>query len=117
MRRVTPPMKTSLLLQALLLGMIGLGCQSVDDGGSSAARDDEDDHEQELALSDVPQAVKDAALAAVPGLQMTEAETELENGVRTYCIEGSADGKEYEIEISADGRVLEVETEDEEDDD
>lgn len=110
-------MKNLLLPQALLLGIIGLGCQSVDQGGPSAARDDKDDHEQELALSDVPQAVKDAALAAVPGLLMSEAETELENGVRTYCIEGSADGKEYEIEISADGRVLEVETEDEDEED
>lgn len=110
-------MKNSLLMQAAMLGLIGLGCQNVEDGGPARASATGNEGEQEIALSDVPQAVKDAALAAVPGLQMSEAETELENGVRTNCIEGSADGKEYEIEISADGRVLEVEAEDEDEED
>lgn len=105
----------SLLSNALLLGLIGFSCQNLDRSDPSAAGEAEDEVEQELPLSEVPQAVKDAALAAVPGLVMSEAETELQGGVRTYCIEGEVDGKEYEIEISADGKVLEIETEDDED--
>ena len=108
-------MKNSLLIHGALIGLIALSCQNVQDDDPARASTTSDEGEQELALSAVPQAVKDAALAAVPGLVIAEAETEQENGVTIYCIEGTAGGKEYEIEISADGQVLDIETEDDED--
>jgi putative hemolysin len=91
-------MKNTRLLSACLLILLSIGCQST----SSAT----------MTLDEVPQAARDAALAAVPGLVLEEAETEVANGATVYCLEGKADGKEYEIEVTADGRVLEVESED-----
>lgn len=70
----------------------------------------EDD--QEIALSEVPPAVMDAARGAVEGLQIKEAEVEQEKGQTVYEFEGEANGKEYEIEVSADGKVLEVNEDD-----
>ena len=75
----------------------------------------EDDEEIELA--DVPQKVKDAAIAAVKGIKLTEASIEKEDGKTVYELEGTVDGKEYEIEVDEDGKVLEVEQEDDDDDD
>lgn len=98
-------MSRTLLLMVL---MLGLSCQS-------AEHEDGDEHE--IAMSEVPQAAKDAALAAVPGLVIAEAETETENGVRVYCLEGMARGKAYEVEVTADGAVLEIESESESDED
>lgn len=75
--------------------------------------DGEEENEVEIALSEVPKAVQEAAKGAVPGLTLgNEAEVEEENGVKVYEIEGTASGKEYEIEVSADGKVLEVEEDD-----
>lgn len=77
---------------------------------------DDDDVSEEIPLSDVPQHVKDAAIAAVPGLVLEEAEREHENGALVYEVEGKADGIEYEVEVNEDGTVLEIETDDDEDD-
>lgn len=109
-------MKNSLLLNALVLGLVGLGCQTLRDSEAARAAAAEDEDDQEISLSEVPQAAKDAALAAVPGLVLSEAEKESEDGVTTYCLEGEANGAEYEIEVTADGRVIEVESEDDDDD-
>ena len=81
-----------------------------------ARGDEEDDDDEEIALSEVPEVVKAAALAAVPGIVLEEAEREVEDGVTVYCLEGAADGVEYEIEVSAEGKVLETEVDDEADD-
>ena len=70
----------------------------------------EDD--QEIALSEVPPAVMDAAQGAVEGIQIKEAEVEQEAGQTVYEFEGKANGVEYEIEVSADAKVLEVEKDD-----
>jgi uncharacterized membrane protein YkoI len=123
-------MKLSLLWIGLLLGLVAVGCtmlggsksaSSAKSGGSSAAvatgDEDDDDDEQEIDLSQVPQAVKDAAIAAVPGLVLQEAEVETENGATVYCLEGTANGTEYEVEVTSSGQVLEVEEEDDDDDD
>ena len=77
------------------------------------------DDEHEVALEDVPAHVLEAALEAVSGVEITEAETEDDGGFH-YDLTGHVDGREVEIEISEDGEVLEVEWEDEdesEDDD
>lgn len=85
-----------------------------DDGAAGdffgLAWDDEDD-EEEIPLSDVPEAVMNAAKAAVPGIVFEEAEREVEDGVTVYSLEGEAGGVEYEVEVTADGKVNEVETE------
>ena len=73
--------------------------------------------EGSVALDAVPQIVKDAALAAVPGLVLEEAESEVEKGVLVYELEGKVGRVEYEIEVTADGKVLEVEKDDDDDDD
>jgi ABC-type Zn2+ transport system substrate-binding protein/surface adhesin len=78
-----------------------------DDAGEED--DDEAEHELEIPVSSVPKAVMAAALKAVKGIRLTEAEVE---SVLVYELEGTASGKEYEIEITAEGEVIEVEAED-----
>jgi uncharacterized membrane protein YkoI len=75
------------------------------------------DDDEEIDLADVPQKVKDAAVAAVKGIKLTEASVEQEDGKTVYELEGTVDGKEYEIEVDEDGKVLEIEQEDDDDDD
>lgn len=79
-------------------------------------QDDEED-EREIPLSEVPQAVQDAAKAAVPGIVLSEAEVETEDGKQVFCVFGIANGQEYEVEATPEGKVLEVEKEDGDDED
>ena len=65
--------------------------------------------EVEIPLTDVPEVVLAAALDAMPGIELTEAEFEMERGQRIYELEGRLDGVEYEIEVSSAGEVIEVE--------
>lgn len=71
--------------------------------------------EIELPMNEVPAIVIESAQNAVPGIELTDAEIEIKNGVRVYELEGTFEGKSYEIEISEAGEVLEVETEEESD--
>ncbi len=52
--------------------------------------------------------VKDAALAAVPGITLTGADTEVENGVRVFGLLGMADEEPYKLqpgqELAGPGR-------------
>ncbi len=88
------------------------GYEGPDDDDDAEDDDGDDEHEEEIPLSDVPDLVMNAAELAVPGIVIEEAERETENGATIYCLEGEADGLEYEIEVSADGAVLETEIED-----
>jgi hypothetical protein len=65
----------------------------------------------------VPELVVDAALAAVPGGTMIDAESEEKNGQIVYEIEISRDGDDFEVELDAEGNVLEIEEERGDDDD
>ncbi len=65
--------------------------------------------ERVIPLSEVPQEILAAAQQAVPGIQIEEAEIEMENGQQVYELSGIAAGQEYEIEISGTGEILEVE--------
>jgi len=67
--------------------------------------------DEKIPLADVPAAVKDAAVKAVDGLTLTEAEKEVKNGAVVYELKGTASGKEYEVKVSADGKVLKTEEE------
>jgi len=75
------------------------------------------EEEQDVSLSDIPQAVLNAAMVAVPGIVLTEAEVESTEKGEVYELEGEAGGKEYEIHIAADGTVIGVEADDDEHDD
>jgi uncharacterized membrane protein YkoI len=99
------------------------GYEGADDDGDDEEDegDDEDGDDEgvdeEIPLSEVPDIVKDAAMNAVPGLVLEEAERETEGDTVVYELEGEAAGKEYEIEVSAAGEVLEIELDDDDDDD
>lgn len=67
------------------------------------------ENEAEIPLAEVPEAVMAAAQQAVPGIEIEEAEIEMEDGQKVYELSGTANGKEYEIEISGTGEILEVE--------
>ena len=123
-------MKKLLTPLGLLLGLAFAGCNqlggtdgtaAIGDGGKPAMPavndDDDDDDEEEIALSELPEIVRSAAFAAVPGFTLQKAEKELENGVVVYCLEGTLAGKAYEIDVSADGQVLDQEEDDDDDDD
>lgn len=86
---------------SLCLVVVGLWCVTASSAG-------------EVALDEVPEAVKQAALAAMPGIELVEAEVEQERQGMVYELEGTLDGKRYEIEVTSDGTVLEVELEEDE---
>ena len=88
-----------------------------EDDDDEEGDDDDGDDEEEIALDQVPQAAKDAALAELPGFVIETAEKETENGQVLYGLEGTVNGEPYEVEVTADGQVIEVEKEDDEDDD
>ncbi|MEE4659660.1 MAG: PepSY domain-containing protein [Halieaceae bacterium] len=69
------------------------------------------EQEEDIPLAEVPPVVMQAAQNAVPGITITEAELEKDDGEMIYELTGEADGQEYEIEIGADGSVLEIEQE------
>ncbi|NOT30577.1 MAG: hypothetical protein HOP15_09045 [Planctomycetes bacterium] len=80
-----------------------------DDSDDDSDDDEQDENDQELALDQVPAAIKQAAEAAVPGFVLVSAETETEKGARHYCLVGTAGGESVEIELGTDGKVLEIE--------
>jgi uncharacterized membrane protein YkoI len=122
-------MKKTNWLTVLTLGALAASCGSVQDvqddsstkaGHTGAARDvvgDDDDDEDgddenevAVALDQVPEAVKKAALAAVPGFVLVSAEKETEEGELRYCLEGTANGESVEVEVNAaDSKVVEIE--------
>ena len=67
------------------------------------------DDDIEIPMNEVPELVLAAALNAMPGIKLSEAEYEMENGQQVYELEGELNGVEYEIEVSSAGEVLEIE--------
>ncbi len=65
--------------------------------------------EQEISLDKVPATAIQAAENALPGIRLTEAEIEFEDGVEVYELEGERNGKHYELEVTADGTIIEIE--------
>ena len=72
--------------------------------------------EQRIPLTEVPAAAMAAAKAAVEGLQIASAVTEVERGKTVYELTGAANGVAYELEVTADGQVLEIQTDESDDD-
>ena len=75
------------------------------------------EEEVAVAIADLPAAVRAAALAAVPGIELEEAEQETEAAGMHYCVHGTAAGVFYEVEIAPDGTLLSIEEGDDEDED
>lgn len=112
-------------MSALVLGALATSCGSVQDVKDRSAttaghthdatlsdddEDGDDENEVAVALDQVPEAVRKAALAAVPGFVLVSAEKETEEGELRYCLEGTADGESVEIEVNAgDSKVVEIE--------
>lgn len=122
----------ALWLTGVALGCLAASCSSAQDRSVKAQEnrpgnvvvDDEDDDEGDdenevsVALDQVPAAIKDAALAAVPGFVLKSAEKETEEGSLHYCLEGTAGGEAVEIEVRAsDAKVVEIEQGEDEDED
>ena len=84
--------------------------------GSAICAEEGEEQDEKVPLDQVPAAVKDAAVKAVNGLVLTEAEKEEKNGVVVYELEGTANGKEYEVKVDANGEVLSAEVDDEDND-
>ena len=120
---------TTSWLTGVVLGCMVASCSSAHDRSVKANQkpaqamtedDDEDgdDNEVAVALDQVPEAIKKAALAAVPGLVLKSAEKETEEGSLHYCLEGTAGGEAVEVEVRAsDATVVEIERGEDEDDD
>jgi hypothetical protein len=68
----------------------------------------EDTKETAVAVADLPKVVSEAAIKALPGLVITEATVEVEDGVTIYDLEGKVGDVEYELEVNAAGKVLET---------
>lgn len=77
----------------------------------------DDDDEVEIPLDQVPKAVLDAAKEAVPGIEVSRASREVEDGETIFEVQGKADGTMYEVEVNATGTVVEVEKGDDDDGD
>lgn len=103
---MTPTKIWAVLATTLLLaaGCSGGGNASAGQRPLNAAGQGKPDQDETIALDAVPQNVRDAALAAVPGLVLTGAERELEKGVLVYDLAGTAAGVAYEVEVTAEGK-------------
>lgn len=113
---------TTSWLSGVVLGCLAVSCGSVQDrsvkaqanGQTHATVDDDeegdDENEEAVALALVPEEIKQAALAAVPGFVLSSAEKETEEGSLHYCLEGTAGGEAVEVEVRAsDAKVVEIE--------
>jgi hypothetical protein len=100
-------------LQTLWIGLLLVGCGQTGTHASVA----DANRDEAIALADVPAHVKQAALDAVPGLVLTEAEREIEKGVTIYSLTGTVNGQRHEVEVTADGQVKEIESQADDDDD
>ncbi|NND70558.1 MAG: hypothetical protein HKN43_03165 [Rhodothermales bacterium] len=89
----------ALLTTSTLLFLLVAGCLS---------------SERTVQIAEVPEVVIDAAMAAVPGIEIQEVSVDSEKGQTVYEIEGVTASSEFEIEISEDGQVLEIEEEERE---
>jgi uncharacterized membrane protein YkoI len=75
--------------------------------------------DEEVALSEMPESVVQAAHNAVPGIKLVEAEIVQGKKGLLYEIEGVLSGKEYEMLVTPEGKVLATsrDTGDDDDDD
>jgi len=87
---------------ALAVALLLAGC---------ASNVEKEEDEVEVALDGVPANVRDAALAACPGMKAGKASKETEDGVRYVEISGTdASGADVDVVLTEAGEVVAVET-------
>ena len=75
-------------------------------GFSAASALRAEDAPQAVALDQVPDEAKTAAQKAVPGFAASDAGKSTVDGVITYLLQGTADGKKYTVTVTAEGKVV-----------
>ena len=82
-----------------------------------AAKKIADAHDEPVALTDVPAAVRATAEKALAGVVLKEAERKIEGKTLLYEIKGEAAGQDFEIVVREDGTLVKVTPDDDHDDD
>lgn len=67
--------------------------------------------DKKLSPQDLPRPVMEAAMARLPGAQITAAEKENENGNVVYDLELTQKGRKFEMDVKEDGTIMEIEKE------
>lgn len=67
--------------------------------------------EKKISKHDVPQKVMQSVNARLPGVELTGAEKEMENGNVVYDLELKHQGRKYEMDVKEDGTIMEIEKE------
>jgi hypothetical protein len=75
-------------------------------------KDAEEDHEQEITLSDVPEAARIVILEEAGEHPVLEVDEILVEGDKLYEAEWNTEGQEVEITVTADGTIVGREIED-----
>lgn len=65
--------------------------------------------EKTIDKESLPPCVKSAVVAKFPGISITGASSEKEDGKLVYEINGNVNGKKIEIETDSTGKILEIE--------
>jgi uncharacterized protein (DUF2249 family) len=63
-------------------------------------------YKQEITITNLPQAIKDAIHTNYPGFRIGEAKKYVENGVETYKVEIEKGSEELKLLFSKDGKIL-----------
>src|SRR5581483_6887511 len=64
--------------------------------------------EKKISKQDVPQKVMQSVNARLPGVEVTSAEKEMENGNLVYDLELKHQGRKYEMDVKEDGTITEI---------
>ena len=67
--------------------------------------------EKKLSKQDIPQKVMQSVNGRLPGVEVTSAEKETENGNVVYDLELKHQGRKYEMDVKEDGTIMEIEKE------
>lgn len=68
--------------------------------------------EKPMAMDEAPAAALDAAKQHAGGMEFTNVQVDMDEGVETHEFSGKGqDGKMLEVDVTADGKVLEIERE------
>lgn len=86
------------------------GRNAVQPSADDDADGDEGD-EVRICADEIPQTIRASAIAALPGLVISDAEIEEDGTI--YCVHGTVDGKSREVEVTAADAKATVEPEDE----
>ena len=114
-------MKLEILLIGGLAAALAGGCSQLGSEDGKARLSDERaptspiglEGDEDVPLDQVPALVLNAALAAVPGMQVDAAEAEVEDGVLIYALAGTDGGEPVEVDVTDAGEVLKIERGDE----